>query len=591
MKTKLVTLLLSLCMLFGITGIVACKTIQNAPNETSLGDLTFRLSYDESYYSVTSLNKNAKTVVIPSVCENLPVTSIEEFAFRSCSSLTSISIPESVNFIGRGAFYNCSALESVTLPENIAFIGDYTFEGCKNLASIIIPDNVSFIGWSAFSGCGSLTSITFSSNSCLSAIKHEAFEDCSSLTTIDFPDSVTSIENYVFSGCSNLTSVTIGRNVAFIAENAFYACRKLVEVINKSSLRIIKGGTSYGHIASHAKQVITNESDSKIIKQGEYIFYKDNDVYYLVAYTGKDAELIFVDNIDGNAYTINPYAFYYSSNLTSITFSENSQLTSIGEWAFSGCENLISVTIPKSATSIGERAFSGCDNLMSITFNKNGHLTSIGSSAFFDCSSLTSITVPDSVTIIGSSAFCNCSNLRSIAIGSGVASIGGSVFSNCDDLIEIIIDENNKYYQSIDGNLYSKNGEILIKYAKGKTATQFIIPNGVTSIGESGFSNCSSLIKIIIPDSVTYIGVSAFRSCNALISITLPDNITFIGHFAFSDCTSLINVKFENPNGWGASSTVFLAKDLLNTSTAASYLRDMYAWYTWTRTDSRCFEY
>ncbi|MDY6367466.1 MAG: leucine-rich repeat domain-containing protein, partial [Clostridia bacterium] len=117
--------------------------------------------------------------------------------------------------------------------------------------------------------------------------------------------------------------------------------------------------------------------------------------------------------------------------------------------------------------------------------------------------------------------------------------INYSAFKGCSSLTNINVLENNANYKSIDGNLYSKDGKTLIKYAIGKTATEFSIPNSVTSIGNYAFYNCSSLTSVTIPDSVTSIGSYAFECCSSLTSVTIPNSVTSIGVGAFSGCNSL----------------------------------------------------
>ena len=173
-------------------------------------------------------------------------------------------------------------------------------------------------------------------------------------------------------------------------------------------------------------------------------------------------------------------------------------------------------------------------------------VTSISDYAFQFCTSLTSIVIPDSVTSIGEGAFAFCSSLASVTIPNSVTSIGDEAFSNCDSLTSITVDENNEYYKSIDGNLYTKDGKTLIQYARGKQATSFTIPDSVTSIGERAFYGCSSLTSVTIPNSVTSISDYAFKFCTSLTSIVIPDSVTSIGDDAFFDCKSLTSIEIPD---------------------------------------------
>ncbi len=221
------------------------------------------------------------------------------------------------------------------------------------ITSVTIPDSVTKIDKYAFRECIGLTSVYFGENSQLTTIGNEAFYSCRSLTSITIPDSVTSIGSGAFYGCSNLTSINIPDGVTSIGSGAFYGCSSLTSIT-------------------------------------------------------------FPDNVT----SIDSAAFYGCNNLISITVAEgNTTYHSEGNCLIETATNTLilackNYVIPDSVTSIGDYAFSGCSSLTSITIPDS--VTSIGDYAFYGCSSLTSITIPDSVTSIGSSAFSGCSNLTSV---------------------------------------------------------------------------------------------------------------------------------------------------------------------------------
>ena len=167
----------------------------------------------------------------------------------------------------------------------------------------------------------------------------------------------------------------------------------------------------------------------------------------------------------------------------------------------------------------------------------------------------TSLVIPNEynnkpVTSIGNSAFDGCSSLKSVKIPSSVVSIQGYAFSVYRSITNILVDDNNKNYKSINGNLYTKDGKTLVKYAVGKKDNSFTIPAGVTSIGDYAFGgyfwDCTSLTSVVIPDSVTSIGNRAFQGCSSLTSVVIPDSVTSIGNWAFQDCTSLTSIEIPD---------------------------------------------
>ena len=214
-------------------------------------------------------------------------------------------------------------------------------------------------------------------------------------------------------------------------------------------------------------------------------------------------------------------------------------ITSIGDGAFPGCENLKSVIIPNSVISIGDSAFFSCESLTSLEIPNS--VTSIGESAFMYCG-LASIEIPDGVINIGNGAFSKCYNLTSVIIPASVTHIEGSAFSYCES---ITVDKNNQYYSSDEyGVLFDKNKTLLIRFPAGNTATEYTVPDTVTSIDDWAFYNCS-LTSVTIPNSVTSIGEGAFFKCYDLINITIPDSVKRIGKEAFFDCVSISDVYYS----------------------------------------------
>lgn len=388
---------------------------------------------------------------------------INSHAFYNCRELTSVTIPYSITRIGELAFYDCTNLKVVDIIDlnawcNISFEGNYSnplhnshhlFLNSKEIINLVIPNGVTSIKKFAFDGCDALTSVTIPSS--VTSINDAAFSDCSGLTSLSIPDGVTSLGNSAFSGCSNLLKVTIPPSVEFIGSYAFYKCNNLSEV----------------HISDIAKWCTITFGDGA------------NNLFY------------------------SHQLFLNETKITNLIIPNG--VTTISDYAFSGCSGLNSVIIPNSMNSIGNSAFAGCSGLTSVTFPSN--MNSIGKSAFEECGSLTSIIIPNGVTSINDCAFQNCSGLASVTISNSVTSIGNSAFSGCSSLASITI------------------------------------PNSVTSIESAAFANCSKASILKLPNIIRVIQRKTFWGCSSLKSVIIPESVEVIYQEAFANCWALKNVK------------------------------------------------
>lgn len=306
-------------------------------------------------YSLICLDKEVVSVNF-SEFNNYKIKSLNNEAFMNCSSLKSITIPDSITNIGNSAFYYCSSLTSITIPDSVTIIGKSAFHACKSLTSVTIPSTLTGIGYEAFMGCSSLTSIKIPDS--VTVIGSDAFWGCSSLTSITIPNSVTSIYDGTFIGCSSLTSITIPGSVISIGNSSFKACSSLASVTIPDSVTSI-GASAFSDCTSLTS--ITIPDSVTVIGGGA--FYKcpieEATIPAIACSYIKNSKLKTVV-INGGTY-ISSSAFYGCSSLTSITIPDS--VTNIGYEAFRGCSSLTSITIPDSVTSIGNNAFSGCTSL------------------------------------------------------------------------------------------------------------------------------------------------------------------------------------------------------------------------------------
>src|SRR5574344_1116019 len=412
-------------------------------------------------------------IIIPSYIDSLPVVSISDMAFKSCTSgypytyndntsdiellssgstcmkniIYSLEISDGIITIGKGAFVE-NYLTSVTIPDSVTTIGESAFDS-DDLTNIMIGNNVISIGDSAFS--------------------------YNQLTSVTIPNSVTSIGNYAFA-MNQLTNVTIPNSVTTIGEAAFYR-NQLTSVTIPDSVTSI---SAYAFDGNQLTSVTIPNS---------------------------------VTSIGDSAFAMNP--------LTSVTIPDS--VTSIGDDAFAS-NQLTSVTIPNSVKSIGDYAFYN-NQLTSITIPNS--VTSIGAGTFYN-NQLTNVTIPDSVISIGAYAFSS-NKLTSVTIPDSVTSIKGGAFND-----NKLSDEAAFIYKRTDTNndgIAEVDNTTLVSYG-GAKRDNVIIPSNVTSIGAGAFYD-NQLTSVTIPDSVISIGDFAFSN-NQLTSVTIPDSVTSIGDYAFA---------------------------------------------------------
>ena len=469
----------------------------------------------------------------------------------------------------------------------VTVIGDHAFENCTDITTIIIPDSVTMIEDYAFNECTSLTAIEVDGNNLnfssidgnlyskdgVTLIKYASGKSDISFTV---PVSVTSIESGALAYCENLTSIGVDKNnpsyksidgnlyskdgatlvqyaigksdrtfivaddITTILDYAFSGCTKL------SAIAIPNGVTAMGNCVFQSATNLTiyceeemqpEVWDTSWNPQNCPVIWDFANVNKSLQYKPIGSTEIEMSDYTGITTEVTIPHFVMFNNVIYL-------VTMIGNHAFEECTSLTSITIPDSVTTIGDYAFASCSKLVSV--NIPNQTVSIGNHAFEDCASLTTVTIPDSVTTIGIESFARCTTLTTVTIGIGVTNIGEHTFSNCPNLTTITVSENNPQYKSIEGNLYSKDGDTLIQYAIGKLDTSFTIPEGVSTIGETAFEKCTNLTTIDL-EGVTTIRRGAFKGCDNLASITGLENMTTIGAYAFEYCSSL--ASFIIPSG------------------------------------------
>ena len=359
------------------TLVAGCKSsvIPTDGNVTSIGEYAFHACNSLTSVvipdSVTSIGEWAflgctslTSVVIPDSVESLG-----SYAFASCTNLSELTIGNSVRDIGNYAFFCCYSLTSVVIPDSVTSIGDYAFQNCSSLTSVVIPDSVESLGSDAFAYCTNLSELTIGNS--VRDIGDRAFRNCTGLTSVVIPDSVTSIGYEAFYNCSSLTSVVIGNGVEQIGEYAFYYCRSLTSVVIGDSV------TSIGREAFRGCDKLVevyNLSPHITVTKGDW--YWDNGYlgrYALDVYTSLDTPSKLWTTEDGYIFYEDGNTCYlvgYTGEQTDLVLPENCHGKSyeIYNYAFCDRDDLTSVVIGDGVTSIGEWAFLGCTSLTSVYY-------------------------------------------------------------------------------------------------------------------------------------------------------------------------------------------------------------------------------
>ena len=459
---------------------------------------------DDDNPSPVYQNSNVKKVVIEK-----GVTSIGNYAFSGCLGLKSITIPDGITSIGDHAFDSCINLRSITLPDSITSIGMWAFYNCWNVSSIIIPDGVTSIEDFTFNSCISLTSITIPNS--VTNIKSSAFHNCADLTSITIPDSVTSIGDSAFSDCNSLQTISLGCGSA-LKKSDFGDQADLVSYTNQHLLTKTEakaktctedGNKEYWtceHCGKYFLSDDTNPETAKAVEQSEFIIPASHKLTKVEA---KDATC----TEDGNK------AYWTCEHCGKYFLSDDSNPETATAVELS--ETVIPALKHKNATTrgvvepngtkpgySGDRYCPDCDTVLEkgYTYWNEGNLT-------WKLDADGTLTISGTGTMKDydynnnpSPANQKKGSVKKVVIKDGVTSIGNFAFYNCTSL------------------------------------TSITIPDSVTSIELAAFNNCNNLTSITIPDSVTSIGDSAFELCNKLSSITLSNNITSIGNWAFHGC-------------------------------------------------------
>ena len=506
------------------------------------------------------------------------ITTFGVEAFKNCTTLKTIQIPNGVETIGTKAFYGCTALQNVSIPSSVITIDNSAFYGCSSLTSIAIPESVTSIGTGAFIGCTNLTRLNITSLEAwcnivlnetssnplyksggdiylngvlltdvvipqsITEIKYATFYKAKAITSVTLSNNTTTIGSYAFYGCSSLTSATIPNGVTSIGSYAFYGCSSLTSIAIPESVTSIDT-SAFSSCTNLTRVDITSlEAWCNIAFGGALsnpLYASGGDIYL-------NGVLLTDVVIPQSVTEVKFAAFYNARSITSVTLSNNT--TTIGSYAFRYCTALTSVIIPESVTSIGNYCFNGCTALTNV-YCKPTTPPTLGNSEVFDYNA--------------------SGRIIYVSQGSVSAYKSATYWSEYASAIEAdnSIPNNEIWYTSTDGNIVTpydtmdfganivsntySNGKGVITF-DGKvtkigdyafyqygnpTLSSLRMPDSVTEIGYYSFSNCENLTSITLSNSLTYIGY-AFSYCG-ITEITIPDSVTYVADHLFSFCDDL----------------------------------------------------
>lgn len=560
--------------------------------EESTGTLTIKGSGPMTDYTSSSrvpwyasYNKKITTVVIEE-----GVTSIGECAFNNCQKIASVTIPSTVTSIGSYSFRYCPCITTISIPNGVTSIGSQVFEGCEKLSSIVIPNSVKSIGSHAFKGCSNLSSVSINTETIgswfrdISSIKEvtigdnvsdigeNAFYCCTGISSISLPNNVTSIGKCSFYGCTSLLSISMSKSLTNIGELAFGSCYQLSSMTIPSSVTSI-GNSAFSGCSSLAS-VNIQINDLASFCNNTIVYYLNKPVCLL---NNEDKEIKNL-NIPEGVTSIGNFAFSGCSGLSSISIPNS--VTSIGQYAFHNCMGLTSLTIPNSVTTIGQYAFNG---MALKTFIVGTGLLRIDNT-IFSTQPIKTIWLTNTppqgyryangtVNYVANNQYSGLNNLKEYKFLSSMFDVNGvkyvpvSPSDRTCDAIDCVYDESVKEvninatvsYKGVVLNVlnvmpysfYQNNNLHKISFDIAGNIGKYVffgcqslktatLGTNITGIDEYAFSGCSKLESIIVPNSVKTIGQYAFSECTSLKSVVIGNGTKLINQYTFFNCSNLI---------------------------------------------------
>lgn len=543
----------------------------------SLTDLEIpaTVTSDGRDYNVTDLAANCcdNNTILRSVKLGENVRNVGDYAFRNCTSLTSITFNDGLETIGEDGFYK-AALQSLDLPLTLNSIGDLAFYGCP-VTTVEIPAGLTKLGVGVFATCRSITEFKVAEGNVNFAATDGVLFDADKtilyaypigkvVTSYEVPSTVKTIAPYSVRNASFLNNITFNEGLDSIGSSAFVQGR-LTEVNLPSSVRAI------GFQAFSAMPTVT----AYTVAEGNQ-YYKAVDKHLLTADgkrllfgAGSVTDVVIpegVEEVSGYSFytfsgvkslklasttkTVGTLAFYSNASLNSVDFG--TALDSIGEGAFRRCVAIPAVNLPATVRTIGRTAFAESTGFHEVTLNEG--VKFLGELAFTRCYGLKKVKLPSTIKAMDYGAFVYCSMLEEVELADGLTLIGDGAFQECLQLSKVNFPSS---LQKIGDFAFTSAGmeEISLNdglESVGAAAFEFCkfkslrLPDTLTKIGQFGFAWNSALLEVIGGSSLEELDDYAFAGCTSLGSFTFNSDVRTIGEGAFGSCSKLPSLKLPS---------------------------------------------
>lgn len=441
-------------------------------------------------------------------------TTIPAEMFAGCTSITTVTIPKSIETIGTSAFDGCSKLATLTLGTGVTTLGDRAFADC-GLTALALPDNVTTLGDGAFSNNPNIATLQFGAG--LTAISDNAFATNNAIESLTIPKTIATIGAGSFANWSKLTKLTIsGNTLTSIGSKAFENAALLADVYAEPTTApavqadsfsgagtSVQGSKTF-HVASVEAYSSWTTAASGYTMEALGPDYLSEGLYYRAS--GEDpwkSEIpqtfttLYVKTAGDNTVMTTAQmksvadAVLALAAPATVDFSEVVYESTTFPNSFKSNANLAGIVFPQNVTATASAAFQKT-GMTSVTVLKD---ISYGSNAFDSCASLVSVTVEEGVTEIGNYMFQN-TKLTSVTLPNSVTKIGASAFNGC-------------------------------------SLTTINFGQGVKTIENSAFQNCGELTEIILPDATETLGQNAFGDCPKLAKISLGKNMKTLEAYCF----------------------------------------------------------